>query len=158
VRELFAGTSLYLEHSTDIAGISWCAVLKNVYAILFGVADEMGLGDNTRGYLAVAAVDELERIVAGLGGLPDTPRQLAGLGDLITTATSAGSHHHEVGRRLARGQEALMGEGVHTLEMVHAHKLFDPRRYPLFDLIGRMLAEPATARAQMQNFFNHSRF
>jgi len=28
VRELFAGTSLYLEHTTDIAGISWSAVLK----------------------------------------------------------------------------------------------------------------------------------
>jgi glycerol-3-phosphate dehydrogenase (NAD(P)+) len=154
VRELFAETSLYLEHSTDITGISWSAVLKNVYAILFGVADEMGLGDNTRGYLAVATVDELERIVASLGGLPVTPRRLAGLGDLITTATSAGSHHHEVGRRLARGQEALTGEGVHTLEMVHAHKLFEPRRYPLFDLIGQMLAEPAAARAQMQNFLN----
>ena len=154
VRELFAGTSLYLEHSTDIAGISWSAVLKNVYAMLFGVADEMELGDNTRGYLAVAAVNELERLVAGLGGLPESPRRLAGLGDLITTATSAGSHHHEVGRRLARGQEALTGEGVHTLEMVHAHGLFDSRGYPLFDLIGRMLAEPATARAQMQNFLN----
>jgi glycerol-3-phosphate dehydrogenase (NAD(P)+) len=157
LRELFAGTSLYLEHTTDIAGISWSAVLKNVYAILFGVADEMGLGDNTRGYLAVAAVDELERIVTGLGGLPDTPRRLAGLGDLITTATSAGSHHHEVGRRLARGQEALTGEGVHTLEMVHTHKLFDPRCYPLFDLIGQLLAEPAAARAQMQNFLNRLR-
>jgi glycerol-3-phosphate dehydrogenase (NAD(P)+) len=157
VRELYAGTSLYLEHSADIAGISWSAVLKNVYAILFGVADEMGLGDNTRGYLAVAAVHELERIVAGLGGQPDTPRRLAGLGDLITTATSAGSHHHEVGRRLARGQEALTGEGVHTLEMVHARKLFDPRGYPLFDLIGRLLAEPAAARAQMQNFLDRLR-
>jgi glycerol-3-phosphate dehydrogenase (NAD(P)+) len=157
VRELFAGTSLYLEHTTDIAGISWSAVLKNVYAILFGVADEMEMGDNTRGYLAVAAVAELESIVTGLGGVPETPRRLAGLGDLITTATSAGSHHHEVGRRLARGQEALTGEGVHTLEMVNTHGLFDARGFPLFDLIGRMLAEPATARAQMQNFLNRLR-
>jgi glycerol-3-phosphate dehydrogenase (NAD(P)+) len=157
IRELFAGTSLYIEHSTDIAGISWSAVLKNVYAILFGVADEMGMGDNTRGYLAVAAVAELESIVTGLGGDPETPWRLAGLGDLITTATSAGSHHHEVGRRLARGQEALTGEGIHALEMVHAHGLFDVRGFPLFDLIGRMLAEPATARAQMQNFLNRLR-
>jgi len=157
VRELFAETSLYLEHSTDIAGISWSAVLKNVYAILFGVADEMGMGDNTRGYLAVAAVAELQSIVTGLGGDPETPRRLAGLGDLTTTATSAGSHHHEVGRRLARGQEALTGEGVHTLEMIHTHRLFDARGFPLFDLIGRMLAEPATARAQMQNFLNRLR-
>lgn len=157
VRQLFAGSSLYIERCTDIPGISWSAVLKNVYAILFGVADEMILGDNTRGYLAVAAVAELESIVTGLGGQPETPRRLAGLGDLITTATSAGSHHHEVGRRLARGQEALTGEGVHTLEMVHAHGLFDTRRYPLFDLIGRLLAEPAAAQVQMQNFLDRLR-
>jgi glycerol-3-phosphate dehydrogenase (NAD(P)+) len=158
VRELFSGTTLYLEHSTDIEGISWSAVLKNVYAILFGVADEMRLGDNTRGFLAMACVDELERIVAGLGGMPDTPRRLAGLGDLVTTATSAGSHHHEVGRRLARGQaETLTGEGVHTLKMVHAHRLFDSHHYPLFDLIGRLLADPISAQAQMQNFLNRLR-
>jgi glycerol-3-phosphate dehydrogenase (NAD(P)+) len=158
VRELFAGTSLYLEHSGDIAGISWSAVLKNVYAILFGVADEMGLGDNTRGYLAMAAVDELERIVAGLGGLPESPRRLAGLGDLVTTATSTGSHHHEVGRRLARGQtETPTGEGVHTLRMVNTHRLFDARRYPLFDLIGQLLAEPDATRARMQNYLDRLR-
>lgn len=158
VRELFAGTQLYLEHTTDIAGISWSAVLKNVYAILFGAADEMDLGDNTRGYLAVTAVAELERIVTGLGGLSETPRRLAGLGDLITTATSAGSHHHEVGRRLARGQtETLTGEGVHTLKTIHARGLFDTRQYPLFDLIGQLLADPVSARAQMQNFLGRLR-
>ena len=158
LRELFAGTSLYLEHTSDITGISWSAVLKNVYAILFGVSDEIGLGDNTRGYLAVAAVAELEQIVTVLGGRPGTARRLSGLGDLITTATSAGSHHHEVGRRLARGQaEALAGEGVHTLKMVHAHGLFDSHHYPLFDLIGRLLDDPASAQAQMQNFLNRLR-
>jgi glycerol-3-phosphate dehydrogenase (NAD(P)+) len=131
VRELFAETSLYLEHSTDIAGISWSAVLKNVYAILFGVADEMGMGDNTRGYLAVAAVAELESIVTGLGGDPETPRRLAGLGDLITTATSAGSHHHEVGRRLARGQEALTGEAFIHWGRSHSRTLRRSRLSPL---------------------------
>ncbi len=158
VRALFSGTPLYLEHSTDITGISWAAVLKNVYAILFGVTDELELGDNIRGYLAAAVMDELGRITTGLGGSPQAPHRLAGLGDLITTATSRGSHHHELGRRLARGQtEALQGEGVHTLKMVHAHRLFDPRRYPLLDLIGHLLAEPATAGTQMQNFLDRLR-
>ncbi len=78
-------------------------MLKNVYAILFGVADGLELGDNMRGYLATAAMHELERIVAGLGGSAGAAHRLAGLGDLITTATSKGSHHHELGRRLARG-------------------------------------------------------
>ncbi len=155
--ELFAGTSLYLEHTTDIEGISWAAVLKNVYAILFGVADELGLGDNMRGYLAAETVAELERIVTGLGGSAGAAQRLAGLGDLITTATSKGSHHHELGRRLVRGEfGSLQGEGVHTLEMVHTHRLIDPRHHPLLHLVGKLLAEPATARTQMKNFLEES--
>lgn len=155
--DLFAGTSLYLEHSTDIEGISWAAVLKNVYAILFGVADELALGDNMRGYLAAETMAELERIVTGLGGSAGAAQRLAGLGDLITTATSKGSHHHELGRRLVRGEfGSLQGEGVHTLKMVHTHRLFDPRRHPLFHLVGKLLTEPATARTQMKNFLEES--
>lgn len=88
MQALFAGTPLYLEHSTDIEGLSWSAVLKNVYAILFGVADELGLGDNMRGYLAVACAAELGQIVSHLGGSAKTALRLTGLGDLVTTATS----------------------------------------------------------------------
>lgn len=153
LRNLFAGTSLYLEHSTDVEGLSWSAVLKNVYAILFGVADELGLGDNMRGYLATAAMHELERIVASLGGSAGAARGLAGLGDLITTATSKGSRHHELGRRLARGETgALEGEGVHTLKTARSLQLFDSRRHALFDLIGQLLDQPGAARERMQNF------
>lgn len=153
LRGLFVGTPLHLEHSTDIEGLSWSAVLKNVYAILFGAAEELGLGDNMRGYLAAAALHELERIVTGLGGSAGVARGLAGLGDLITTATSHGSHHRELGHRLIRGKSGtLEGEGAHTLKMVRAHRLFDTRHHPLFDLIGQLLDKPATAREQMKNF------
>jgi len=38
VAELFTGTTLALEYSADIQGISWSSVLKNVYALLFGAA------------------------------------------------------------------------------------------------------------------------
>jgi glycerol-3-phosphate dehydrogenase (NAD(P)+) len=158
VRQLFESTTLALEYTPDITGISWSAVLKNVYAIVFGAADEMALGDNLRGYLTVAAVRELGEIVTTLGGSSAAARGLAGLGDLITTATSAGSHHHELGRRLARGQlDAIQGEGVHTLETVRARKLIDYRSYPVFHLIGRLLAEPEQAKALMENFLDHLR-
>ncbi|MDO8703424.1 MAG: hypothetical protein Q7J84_00615 [Sulfuricaulis sp.] len=158
LRALFSGTLLYLEHTTDITGISWAAVLKNVYAILFGVADELKLGDNMRGYLAMAVMEELSQVVKNLGGSPAAAHRLAGLGDLITTATSSGSHHHELGRRLARGQAGeLTGEGVHTLEMIRAHGLFDFRRYPLFNLIGRLFDNPATVIIQMEDFLGRLR-
>ena len=103
IAALFRGTALHLERARDMAGLSWSAILKNVYAMAFGMADELGLGDNARGLLSVTALRELSRIVKVTGGKPATPFHLAGLGDLITTATSAGSHHRQLGRQLARG-------------------------------------------------------
>ena len=150
IAALFAGSGLALEYSADIHGISWSSVLKNVYALLFGVADELGLGDNVRGYLAVAVQAEMARIVVQMGGCESSARQLAGLGDLVTTATSAGSHHHELGRLLARGEhEELRGEGLHTLEMVRTLDLIDTGAYPLFRLVQELLEEPGSIEARM---------
>ena len=88
-------------------------ILKNVYALLFGMADELELGDNRCGYFAVAAVRELNQIVCEMGGQVNSSCHLAGLGDLITTATSEDSHHHELGRkRQVEKLRALRGEGI----------------------------------------------
>jgi len=136
VLELFHDTNLHIEHTIDITGISWSVILKNVYALIFGISDELQLGDNMRGYLAVAALHELDQIAREMGGNAGSPFHLAGLGDLMTTATSKDSHHHELGRLLARGAETgIEGEGVHTLEMVVKHQLFNIARYPLFKMI-----------------------
>lgn len=143
IAPLFQGTRLIIEHTPDRVGIAWAAVLKNVYAILFGAADELGLGDNTRGYLAVAAMRELQGLLRHLGALSGAPYQLAGLGDLITTATSAGSHHHDLGRRLARGEHGLTGEGLHTLAMIESHQLFDTHDYPLLHVVAGAVRQPA---------------
>lgn len=151
VRRLFAGVPLVLHFGADVFGASWCAALKNAYAILFGVADGLALGDNMRGYLAVEAVREIEAIVTTLGGAATTPWSLAGLGDLITTATSPGSHHHELGRTIARGEPvALAGEGAHTLTTLHARRPFRLEPYPLLRLAHDILVTPTRARALMQ--------
>jgi len=143
VRALYQGTHLYIEHTADITGISWSVVLKNVYAMVFGMADQLQLGDNMRGYLSVAALRELDQIVRQMGGKAGSPYHLAGLGDLITTATSEDSHHHELGRMLAREEvRGIEGEGVHTLKMVNQHRLFNTADYPLFRLINDIVRSP----------------
>jgi glycerol-3-phosphate dehydrogenase (NAD(P)+) len=143
IRELYDGTRLFIEHTPDITGISWSVILKNVYAMVFGMADELQLGDNMRGFLSVAALRELDQIVNRMGGQGGSPYHLAGLGDLVTTATSEASHHHELGRMLAREKrKGIEGEGIHTLEMVNRHRLFDRTCYPLFQLIHEIVNQP----------------
>jgi glycerol-3-phosphate dehydrogenase (NAD(P)+) len=153
VKSLFAGSHLSLQRSEDIVGISWAVILKNVYAILFGIADELGLGDNMRGHLMVTALQELSRIVVAKGGEAATPFGLAGLGDLTTTATSEDSHHHSLGRCLATDVcELVNGEGVHTLRMVAEHGLINIEEYPLFSLADNILRNQGQTSKLMQNY------
>jgi len=155
ISALYAGTALRIEAAQDVNGLSWSAILKNVYAMAFGMADELALGDNVRGFLAVTALHELATIVARLGSDAATPYRLAGLGDLITTATSAGSHHHELGRWIVRGAtDKLQGEGIRTLAMLRAAPRFDIARCPLFALVDDCVQNPNATRAALQTFLD----
>jgi glycerol-3-phosphate dehydrogenase (NAD(P)+) len=153
VKALFAGTALALRETRDIDGMAWSAVLKNVYALLFGISDGLALGDNMRGFLVAAITEEMQRLVTLLGGDAAVPHPLAGLGDLITTATSAGSHHHALGMRLARGEPGpYSGEGVHTVEMVRKFSIFETQMFPLFRLVGAVLRDAASAREMVGEY------
>ena len=154
--ELFKQTRLHLETTTDITGISWSVILKNVYAMLFGMADELKLGDNMRGFLAVEALRELDKIVLSMGADAGSSYDLAGLGDLMTTATSEDSHHHNLGRQLARGERSnIEGEGVHTLDMVIKHQLFKKEDYPLFNLTYDIVKKPHNVEVMLQEYITN---
>ncbi|MHB0925007.1 MAG: hypothetical protein ACYC1F_00705 [Gallionellaceae bacterium] len=153
VHSLFLGSTLVCQQASDMHGRSWSVILKNVYAILFGVADELKLGDNMRGHLMVAAIAELSGIVQAFGGQAHTPYSYAGLGDLMTTATSEDSHHHALGRQLARGEWSdISGEGVHTLRMVEKYRPFDWRGYPLFTLARDIVTQPAALHERVEDY------
>lgn len=158
IHSLFQGSTLICRQVADMLGSSWSVVLKNVYAIMFGVSDELKLGDNMRGHLMVSSMSELSAIVKAFGAEAHTPYSYAGLGDLLTTATSENSHHHELGRRLASGQYSdISGEGVHTLMMIEKHQLFDSQPYPLFTLIRDIVTTPESLRSRVDSYLSHIR-
>lgn len=151
--DLFLGSTLICKQAVDMHGRSWSVILKNVYAILFGVSDELKLGNNMRGHLMVTAISELSGIVRSFGGQAHTPYSYAGLGDLLTTATSEDSHHHALGRQLVRGEWSdISGEGVHTLRMVVKHHLFDWRAYPLFSLAHDLVTAPESLQERVEDY------
>lgn len=155
--QLYRDSRLFLRQKSDITGASWAVILKNVYALAFGMADELQLGDNVRGYLATATIAELHDIVVAMGGDGQAVYGLAGLADLITTGTSEDSHHHSLGRQLARGErDNIRGEGVHTLAMVQQHQLFDYRRYPLFKLMAKLVRDGGDVRQQLSDYLLHA--
>jgi glycerol-3-phosphate dehydrogenase (NAD(P)+) len=118
-----AAPTFRLYRSTDVIGVEIAGATKNVVAIAAGIVDGLKLGHNTRAALLTRALAEIRRLGTRLGGLPETFSGLAGVGDLILTATGDLSRNRRVGLALASGKsvdEALgelggqVAEGVST--------------------------------------------
>lgn len=99
-----ASPTFRLYRSTDVVGIEISGAAKNVVAIAAGIVDGLKLGHNTRAALLTRALAEIRRLGTRLGGLPETFAGLAGVGDLILTATGDLSRNRRVGLALASGR------------------------------------------------------
>lgn len=89
--------------SVDPIGVQVGGAIKNVIAIAAGACDELGLGTNARAALLTRALAETTRLGVALGGDPLTFLGLAGVGDLILTATGPLSRNRELGVKVAQG-------------------------------------------------------
>jgi glycerol-3-phosphate dehydrogenase (NAD(P)+) len=122
IQEEFSGPTLRLYTNQDVTGVELCGAVKNVIAIAAGVCAGLGLGSNTIAALVTRGLAEMNRLVVALGGCRDTSAGLAGLGDLILTATGPLSRNRTVGVELGRGRSLadilagmrMVAEGVGT--------------------------------------------
>lgn len=88
VQEVLHGRTFRVYASADRFGVELGGALKNVYAIMAGMAAALGMGENTRSMLITRALAEMTRFAVKLGANPMTFLGLAGVGDLIVTCTS----------------------------------------------------------------------
>lgn len=90
--------------STDLIGVQICGVLKNVIAMAAGVIDGLQLGANSRCALITRGLAEMMRIGRQIGAHAETFMGLAGVGDLILTATDNQSRNRRLGLALGQGK------------------------------------------------------
>ena len=136
---------VYASH--DIFGVELGGALKNIYAIISGMAAAMQLGDNTRAMLMTRSLAEMSRFAVSMGANPLTFLGLAGVGDLIVTCSSSLSRNYQVGHAIGNGQtlkqatEQLgqVAEGVNTLKLVvdkaKKNDIYMPLASGLYDII-----------------------
>lgn len=154
ILRLFRGTPLNFSVGALPQAVSWCGVLKNIYTPLFGLADGLGLGDNVRGRLASAALNEIDRLVEHFTGVRYAAAGAAGLADLITTATSKSSHHRALGWRVARGDYSTpQGEGPHSVRMLQRwRRLPGAQAFPLLAVAAALVRRPRTVRTRLHTW------
>jgi glycerol-3-phosphate dehydrogenase (NAD(P)+) len=119
---LFNSRKFRVYTNTDLVGVELGGALKNVVAIVAGITDGLGFGDNAKAAIMTRHWAEMTRLAVALGARQSTLFGLSGIGDLFATCASSQSRNHSLGRKIASGetlsqaQEEVMqvAEGVHT--------------------------------------------
>lgn len=112
--------------NADMYGVELGGALKNIYAIITGMAAALGFGENTKAMLITRSLAEMSRFAVSQGANPMTFLGLAGVGDLVATCVSPLSRNYRVGYAVGKGEsldeatEALgeVAEGINTLRYV----------------------------------------
>jgi glycerol-3-phosphate dehydrogenase (NAD(P)+) len=119
--------------TTDVVGAELGGAVKNVIALAVGMAEGLGMGDNSKASIITRGLAETSRLGMKLGADPVTFSGLAGVGDLIATCMSPLSRNRTFGVNLGRGmsvEEVIAvtrqtAEGVKScesiLQLAHDH-------------------------------------
>jgi len=157
-QESFAAEWFRIYTNDDIVGVELGVALKNVIAIAAGIADGLGFGDSTKAALLTRGLAEMARLAERLGARPETLAGLAGMGDLIATATSRHSRNRRLGEAIGRGatlEEALAAspmvvEGVSTADAALALARKHGIEVPIIEQVHAILYERKSAKAALR--------
>jgi glycerol-3-phosphate dehydrogenase (NAD(P)+) len=131
----------------DIIGAELAGALKNVIALSAGLLGGSGLGKNIWALLVTRGLSEMIHIGKAMGADVKAFLGVAGIGDLVATASSTKSRNYKAGYRIAQGesmQDIVLGEG----EMVEGFKTLETARTlcqhlgitaPIFEITYRVI-------------------
>ena len=123
VQDAFMTSRFRVYTNTDIAGVELCGAMKNIIALASGILTGVGYGDNTRAALITRGMTEITRLGLAMGCSAHTFYGLAGIGDLIVTATSKFSRNNTCGYLIGTGKKpedaikevGMVVEGINAL-------------------------------------------
>jgi len=148
----------------DVVGVELAGALKNVVAIAAGILDGLGMGNNTRAALITRGLAEIARLGAALGARPATFAGLAGMGDLLMTATGPLSRNRSLGIEIGKGRtleevqarRLSVAEGVGTARAAVALAAQVKVELPIAQEVARVLFEQKPARQAIGDLMERS--
>ncbi len=149
VQDIFMNTCMRVYTNDDVLGVELCGALKNIIALASGISTGLGNGDNAKAAIITRGMVEMTRLGLAMGAKQETFTGLAGVGDLIVTATSMHSRNNRCGMLIGQGvkpseavkQVGMVVEGINALPA--AMKLIDKYHVemPIISMVNAVVNE-----------------
>ena len=165
VQDIFMNSCLRVYTNPDVLGVELCGAVKNIIALASGIATGLECGDNTKAALITRGMAEISRLGKAMGCYEQTFSGLAGIGDLIVTATSEHSRNNRCGRLIGQGispSEAikLVGmvvEGINaipaTLQLAKKYKV----SMPITEVVDEIINNGKKPRDMLDSLMSRNR-
>ncbi len=163
VKDALSSESFKVYSSNDIQGVELAGALKNIYAIICGMADALNVGENAVGLILTRSMAEMSRFAVAKGANPITFLGLAGMGDLVATCTSNLSRNFQLGTHLGSGfsldeakeKVGQVAEGVRTLAVIKEESSELNIKMPLVDSLHDIIYEHSSPNILIDDLVNN---
>lgn len=157
IHHLFKCSYINVNYTTDIDGIEYAAVLKNVYAIASGICHGLGYGDNFQAVLVSASAREMERFLEANKQRHRDVKENAYLGDLLVTAYSQFSRNRTFGNMLGKGYSVksaqmemnMVAEGYYATKTLYEINLKTKADVPILNAVYNVIYNHMNAKTVM---------
>jgi len=163
-KKILSSETFKIYSSKDIYGVELAGALKNIYAIICGIANSLDVGENALGLILTRSMAEMSRFAVAKGADPITFLGLAGMGDLVATCTSSLSRNFQLGQNLGNGLKlnnakenvGQVAEGIRTLDVIKAETDSLNINMPLVDSLHEIIHNEVKPETLINDLVNNS--
>ena len=156
--EKFATDYIHLSYSTDLYGIEYAAILKNIYALSVGIAVGLGYGDNFLAVLIANSAGEMRRFLEESYPAERDTLVSGYLGDLLVTCYSVYSRNRRLGLLIGHGctvksalnEMTMVAEGYFAADCIRHINARHKIEMPIAEMVYNVLYQGASARKCMK--------
>ena len=163
VKSVLSSQTFKIYSSNDMQGVEFAGALKNIYAIICGMADSLKVGENAIGLILTRSMAEMSRFAVAKGANPITFLGLAGMGDLVATCTSKLSRNYQLGYNLGKGMKidkakdeiGQVAEGIRTLEVIKNESIELDIKMPLVESLYKIIYLDSSPNVLISDLINN---